>query len=162
MKEHSRLDPTHFEDPLSDYEPVKYASELERALAEETVDQIQTRPFARVTPTTTVREAVELLHSEQVASVLVVDEAGTLVGLFTERDVLERVAERYDRVASSPVTAVMTSNPTVVYETDPAAAAIAAIAVAGHRHVPVLGVDGSVMGLISPRRAFDFIEKHED
>lgn len=162
MNDFPRLDPTKFEDPLSDYEPIQYGSELERALAEETVDQMQTRPFAQVTPTTTVREAVQLLHASQVASVLVVDEAGTLIGLFTERDVLERVAERYDRVASSPVSDVMTSNPTVVYETDPAAAAIAAIAVAGHRHVPVLNMDGSVMGLISPRRAFDFIEKHQD
>ena len=162
MNEFSKVDPSRFEDPLSDYEPIEYDCEIERALAEETVDKMQTRPFAQVAPTATVQEAVELLHGTNVASLLVVDEAGTLVGLFTERDVLERVAERYDRVASLPVRDVMTSNPTVVYESDPAAAAIAAIAVAGHRHVPVLGVDGSVMGLISPRRAFDFIEKHQD
>lgn len=161
MRENVMADPSNFEDPLSDYEPTEFDRPLERALLEETVLKMQTQPFAQVSPDTTVRQAVKLLHDSQVASVLVVDDSGTLIGLFTERDVLERVAERFDRVASHPVTEVMTSSPTVVYESDPAAAAIAAIAVAGHRHVPVLAMNGKVLGLISPRREFDFIEHHD-
>ena len=92
---------------------------------------------------------------------LVVDDNGNLVGLFTERDVLERVAEGFERNTKQPVSEVMTSEPTVVYESDPAATAIAAIAVEGHRHVPVLDMDGKVLGLASPRRVFDFMVKHD-
>lgn len=159
MSEPSRIDPTDFEDPLSDYEPVEYASELRRALAEETVDAIQVKPFVSILPATTIREAVELLHQSGASSLLVVDHE-RLVGIFTERDVLERVVECYDRLADMPVSEVMTANPTVVYETDPAAAAVAAIGVAGHRHVPVLCVDDTVLGSLGPRRVLRFMEDH--
>jgi CBS domain-containing protein len=85
-------------------------------------------------------------------------EKGKLVGVFTERDALERVAVRYHEVRSLPVREVMTSNPIVVYETDPAGTALSAIAVAGYRHVPVLDVHERVVGVISPRRVFAFLQ----
>jgi CBS domain-containing protein len=79
------------------------------------------------------------------------------VGVFTERDVLERVALRSDETKRMTVREVMTSNPVVVHETDPAGAALSAIAVAGFRHVPVLDVRNVVVGVISPRRVFEFL-----
>ena len=161
MTDEQSPDPTEFEDPLSDFEPAQYASELERALAEETVAKIQLQPYLHFSPDTSVNEAVRQLHESKVASALVVDDNGNLVGLFTERDVLERVAEGFERNTKQPVSEVMTSEPTVVYESDPAATAIAAIAVEGHRHVPVLDMDGKVLGLASPRRVFDFMVKHD-
>ena len=161
MTDEQSPDPTEFEDPLSDFEPAQYASELERALAEETVAKIQLKPYLQFSPDTSVNEAVRQLHESKVASALVVDDNGNLVGLFTERDVLERVAEGFERNTKQPVSEVMTSEPTVVYESDPAATAIAAIAVEGHRHVPVLDIDGKVLGLASPRRVFDFMVKHD-
>jgi CBS domain-containing protein len=161
MNELFTFDPTEFADPLSDYEPVQYRSELQRALAEDPVDSIQHQPFVQIRPTAPIRQAVQTLHGSRV-SVLLVVENDRVVGIFTERDVLEKVAERYAKLANVPVREVMTSNPTVVYESDPAAAAIAAIAVAGHRHVPVLGVDNCLKGFVSPQRVFDFIEQHFD
>jgi CBS domain-containing protein len=158
MKEASRIDPSAFEDPLSDYEPVEYLTELERSFAEETVAEIQSTPFFAILSSASIGEAIKSLYSSRVSCLLVV-EAGCLVGIFTERDVLERVAEWYPRMVNRPVADVMTTNPTVVYETDPAAAALAAIAVAGHRHVPVLSIDERVLGVISPRRVCEFIDK---
>ena len=95
------------------------------------------------------------------ASLLVVDD-GRVIGIFTERDVLEKVAEQYPKLASHPVSEFMTADPAVVYQTDPAAAAVASIAVAGHRHVPVLGIDDDLIGVIGPRRVFDFVQKYFD
>jgi CBS domain-containing protein len=147
-------------DPLSNYEPTEYGTELERALAEETVAAIQTKPFMKVHQSQMVYEAIEMLHGASVSSLLVVDDEDRLVGIFTERDVLERVAENFSKLTATRVSEVMTKNPSIVYETDPAAAAIAAIAIEGHRHVPVLSVDGQVMGVISPRRVCQFIERY--
>ena len=158
MGDFSRIDPSAFEDPLSNYEPAEYPSELERALAEETVDAIQTTPYSQIGPTSTVLDAIKLLDESQVSSLLVVDE-GRLVGIFTERDVLEKIVEQYPKFCNASVSELMTSDPTVIYETDPAASAVAAIAVAGHRHVPVLRVDDTILGVVSPRRVFDFIQK---
>ena len=148
--------PDEFQDPLCDYEPRRYQDALQAALAEETVSAIQSRPYAEITPEKTVYSALQVLNGLKVASLLVVENR-RLVGLFTERDVLERVATRLAEVRKLPVREVMTTNPIVVYETDPAGTALSAIAVAGYRHVPVLAVNDEVVGVISPRRVFDFL-----
>ncbi len=157
MSDVSQLDPEAFEDPLSNYEPAEYPSELHRALAEDSVDGIESRPFVRVSASAPIRDALQAMHGLGVSSLLVVRDHN-VVGIFTERDVLEKVAERFETLASDPVSSVMTSDPTVIYESDPAAAAVAAIAIAGHRHVPVLTVDGTVAGIISPLRVIHYLE----
>jgi len=145
-----------FVDPLSDYEPREYSDALREALAEENVSAIRSRPYAEISPDKSVYSALQALAGLKVASLLVVDD-GRLVGVFTERDVLERVALRSDETKRMTVREVMTSNPVVVHETDPAGAALSAIAVAGFRHVPVLDVRNAVVGVISPRRVFEFL-----
>jgi CBS domain-containing protein len=145
-----------FQDPLENYEPKEYADRLEEALAEETVAAIRSKPYAEISPDKSVFGALQALAGLKVASLLVV-ENDSLVGVFTERDALERVASRYSEVKHLPVRDVMTSNPVVVYETDPAGSALSAIAVAGYRHVPVLDIDARVVGVISPHRVFEFI-----
>ena len=161
MESPTRIDSADFEDPLSDYEPAEYSDQLERALAEETVEAITSKPFLQVTSNTTIRQAVQTMSGAKSSSILVIEDE-RVVGIFTERDVLEKVAEFYPKLASHPVSEVMTSDPTVVYESDPAAAAVASIAVAGHRHVPVLGIDDRLIGVIGPRRVFEFVEQYFD
>ena len=161
MTELPSFETSDFDDPLSDYEPVEYASELESALGEETVGSIASKPVLQIRPTATIRHAVQAMAACRSASLLVV-KGGSVIGIFTERDVLEKVAEQYPKLASHPVSEVMTRNPAVVYETDPAAAAVASIAVAGHRHVPVLGIDNDLIGVIGPRSVFDFVERYFD
>lgn len=147
-----------FEDPLSNFEPVCYESDLQEALAESPVDEIQSRPYAEIKSSATIRQALLALHGLRVASLLVVDD-GQLKGIFTERDVLERVAEQYPRLTDRPVSEVMTKDPCVVYADDPAGTALAAIAAAGYRHVPVLdGSSEKLVGIVSPRRVFGFME----
>ncbi len=161
MAEKSQTDPDDFVDPLSDFEPAEYSSELHRALAEDTVAAMQSSPFVQVTSETSIDDALQALEESNVSSVLVV-EGEKLVGIFTERDVLEKVADRLLQLSDKPVRDVMTLNPSVVYETDPVGTAVAAIAVAGHRHVPVLTLDGRVMGIVSPKRVLHFLEEKMD
>jgi CBS domain-containing protein len=147
-----------FVDPLSNYEPREYSDALREALAEESVSAIRSRPYAEIAPDKSVYGALQALAGLKVASLLVVED-GRLVGVFTERDVLERVALKGLDTKRMAVRDVMTSNPVVVYETDPAGAALSAIAVAGFRHVPVLDVRNAVVGVISPRRVFEFLQQ---
>ena len=147
-----------FDDPLNDFEPTEYSSELHRALAEDTVAAIQSSPFIQVTSESSIHDAHQALEELSASSLLVV-EGEKLVGIFTERDFLEKVADRISQLSQEPVRDVMTSNPSVVYESDPVGTAVAAIAVEGHRHVPVLKLDGSVMGIVSPKRILRFLEE---
>ncbi len=157
----TKVEPTgsgEFRDPLENYDPKVYDDPLEKALAEGKVTDIESKPYVEIEPEVSVFRALQVLTGLKVASLLVVDK-GVLVGVFTERDALEKVAERYHQIKDLPVREVMTADPVVVHETDPPAAALSAIAVAGYRHVPVLAINGRVVGMISPRRVFSYIDQ---
>ena len=148
-----------FEDPLNNYEPIEYDNPIEQALAEDLVSDVTCVPYAELAPNSTVEQAIKRLDTLKVASLVVVDDDGTLQGIFTERDLLERVADRYEQLADTPITSVMTRDPLVVQAGDPAAASLAAIAVAGYRHVPVLDDQNRLLGIVSPRRVFEFLQR---
>jgi CBS domain-containing protein len=159
MAENKSPNVEEFEDPLSNYEPKQYDNAVARALDEETVTAIQVTPFAEISANVTVAEALRSLRNLNV-SCLLVTEGRRLLGIFTERDVLEKLAEDYQQYSSAPLADVMTTNPLVVYQSNPAGTALAAIAAAGYRHVPVLDSDDNLVGVVSPRRVFSFIAKY--
>ena len=151
--------PEEFLDPLSDYEPKQYRNPLEEALAEESVAAIQSAPVTTIKPDLPVHAAVKILAGLQVACLLV-EQEGRLVGVFSDRDVLDRVALEYEQVKNKPVGEFMKTEPVVVYETDSAAAALSVMAVCGYRHVPVVNLTGGVVGIISPQRVTEFLRRH--
>jgi hypothetical protein len=51
-----------FEDPVKNYTPRSYDDGLERALCEESVTEIQSRPATIIPPDTTVQDAMEVLN----------------------------------------------------------------------------------------------------
>lgn len=148
-----------FHDPLEDYDPPLYHDALEEALAEKPVGDIQSVPFTTVPPTLPVRRALEALSGLEISCLMVAEE-GRLVGVFSARDVLDKVALRYDEVKEWPVRELMTADPVYVHESDSAAAALCVMAVSGFRHVPVLGPDDHIVGIVSPQRVTAFLEKH--
>ena len=88
-----------------------------------------------------------------------VQEDGKLVGVFTDRDVLDNVALELPQVADRPVKEVMTQHPVYVFDTDSAAAALCVMAVSGYRHVPVLNAQEQIVGIISPQRVTAFLKE---
>lgn len=149
-------EPEEFEDPLKNYSQPEHRDELERALAEETVAAIHARPFTSVSPDTTVEQALQLLADRDVACILV-EEGGKLVGVFSDRDVLNKVALEYEAAKHRPVRKVMTDNPVYVHENDSSAAALCVMAVMGYRHVPVVDRDHRIVGIVTPHRITSFL-----
>ena len=147
-----------FEDPLENYDPKQYESSLERALSEEPVSRIRHRPHTSIPSSLNALEAAKRLAEEHVACVLVEDE-GKLVGIFTDREILNAVADEID-LAQCSVQDVMSKDPIYVYASDPVAAALNVMAVSGYRHVPVIDVDEKIVGIISPQRVTAFLSKH--
>ena len=154
-------DKVGFQDPLENYEPKTYQDPLEEALAEQSIGAIRHEPFTVITPQMPVHEAVEKLAGLHVACLLVADE-GSLVGVFSDRDVLRNVAFEYEQVKDRPVNEVMTNEPIYVYESDSAASALTVMALCGYRHVPVLDSDQKLIGIISPQRIMDFLMSNLD
>jgi len=148
-----------FEDPLSDFEPRQYADELERALSEQPVSDIVSKPVTTIGPDTSIYDAMQQMDLLGISCLLVAED-DRLVGVFTERDVLNKIADHYDTMKDHPVSEVMTAEPVTVYETDRASVALCVIAVSGLRHVPVLDVDGKPVGVVSPRRVTSFLQEY--
>ena len=147
-----------FRDPLENYDPRVYADPLEKALAEESVAAIQHQPVATVSPDMPVGVAIQKLANLHVACLLV-EKAGRLVGVFSDRDVLDKVALEYAQVKENPVSDVMTTDPVFVYASDSSAAALSVMAVCGFRHVPVTDLSQNVIGIVSPQRVTSFLRK---
>jgi signal-transduction protein with cAMP-binding, CBS, and nucleotidyltransferase domain len=95
-------------------------------------------------------DAVRLMHERGTDCVLVV-EAGRLVGIFTDRDAVLKIAGR--PLDARPLAEVMTRDPVVLRHDDTVAVAINKMAVGGFRHIPIVE-DGRPTGIVSARDIF--------
>src|SRR5262249_3414792 len=66
---------------------------VEHSLMLDTVGQLAPRPAVIVPLEASVAQALEALLASDVGAVLITDAAGSLVGIFSERDLLTRVSE---------------------------------------------------------------------
>jgi len=97
-----------------------------------------------------VDEAIARMRTEGIDCLLVSD-GGALVGIFTDRDAILKVAGR--PTSGRTIGDVMTPDPVVLRTGDPVAVAIHKMAVGGFRHVPI--VKGGVpVGVVSARDVF--------
>lgn len=150
--------PTNHSLPDDFFNPGMYDDPVQQVLVEKTVEAIQHEPYSTISPDTIVAEAISKLAGLHVACLLV-EEDGKLVGVFSDRDVLNKIALEYDDVKGRPVSEVMTTDPVYVYSSDPSAAALSVMAVSGYRHVPILALDDQIAGIASPQRVTAFLRQ---
>ena len=119
---------------------------LEDRLVRDHIARLHRRDPILVAPVTSVRTVVRQMQDQRANAVLVGDETH-LEGIFTERDALLKVAGRgLDGVT---VGDVMTRDPVVLRADDTIAVAIHKMAVGGFRHIPLVGEDGRVTGIVT-------------
>ena len=100
-----------------------------------------------VEPTATVMDAIGVMARGRVGAVAVVEE-GVLRGIFDECDAMLRVVQQ-EAVGMMPVRDVMTSDVKTLTDDSTPDEAIEVMLVGHLRHVPILGRDGRVLGLLS-------------
>lgn len=107
----------------------------------------ETEPFPTILTDVTVREAAEVMRSQDVRAVPVV-EGEQLVGIVTDWDIVDAFATEGDSLAERPVSAIMTSEGLHTIAVDETAAD-ATRKLQQHRvhHLPVLE-DGRYVGMI--------------
>lgn len=132
--------------------------ELARNLRAETVAQLRPTPPLSVQRDSAIGEAVKLMKLKQVGCLLVC-EGKKLAGIFTERDLLQRVLA-VGRPMTDPVCEVMTPDPVTVTHRDPIRKAMARMEKGGHRHLPVLDDSGRPTGILSVKRVVHYLAEH--
>jgi CBS domain-containing protein len=98
-------------------------------------------------PEDTVLKVVEIFQKAQKGCILVY-KSKKMVGILSNRDLLLRVAGKYEDLSKVHVADVMTPNPGYVKPEDPMAFAVNKMAMGGYRHVPVLREDGTPVSIL--------------
>jgi CBS domain-containing protein len=99
----------------------------------------------------TVREAAIRMAEHKVGAILIQEKA-QLVGIFTERDALNRVMAKRLDPDSTTLAQVMTADPRTIPADKPLAHALVMMDEGGYRHVPVMD-NGKAIGMVSARDA---------
>ncbi len=124
----------------------------EQQVMNRTLRSLLTRPPVTSGPDTPVAAVLQTMRDRKIGSMLIVDVAGKLMGIFTRHDVLDRVALSQCNL-NLPISAIMTTE----LRTLPAEASVyeAALLIAHHgiRHVPVLD-GGQLIGVVTERDLF--------
>lgn len=97
-------------------------------------------------------EVIKIMNERNIGSIIVTDEEGRAIGVFTERDLLRLVASNVGLDALT-VGDVMTRNVIVIEEDASLIKAVHLMAKHGIRHLPIVDEDGKVIGIISIRDA---------
>jgi CBS domain-containing protein len=127
-----------------------------QALATATVAEMSPRPHARVDVDDALWKVVGEMKSKGRGAVLV-EEEGTLVGIFTERDLLNRVDYGDPLWSHVVVRDVMTPYPMVIHSDDSLSEALRRLTQGHRRHLPVVDERGHVLGLVSIRDILTYI-----
>jgi CBS domain-containing protein len=112
-----------------------------------TIAEIMTRGLVTVEPEVSLGDAAKRMSERHVGAALVF-EGDRLLGILTERDVLNAVGS--GRLAKATVSDCMTRSPETIEASDSTGHAAALMIHGGFRHLPVIE-GGSVVGIISIR-----------
>jgi CBS domain-containing protein len=122
-------------------------------MSERTVFQaVSRRHIVSAGPGATVHNAACVMTQAGCGSILIIDSAGALLGILTERDLMTRVLAKALNPATTLVTQVMTPRPQCVGPEMKVADAVLIMIERGFRHLPVVS-GNKILGVFSARDA---------
>lgn len=123
-------------------------------MTERTVFQsIPQRHVVSLLPQASVWDAACIMTKANCGSILVIDAAGVLQGILTERDLMTRVVAKALDPKSTLASEVMTRNPISVVPEKKVAEAVVIMIERGFRHLPIINAAGKILGVFSIRDA---------
>lgn len=131
---------------------------LEHDLQQEQVTCFDLMNFTSVEIGTSVKTTIEKMRAENQHCAIVVDK-GSLVGIFTDRDVLRKVVDARD-TWDLPIDDIMTPSPTSVNANDRADVALALMDYKHFRNIPVLDDQGTVVGNLTHYAIIKYLNDH--
>ncbi|MGB3441671.1 MAG: CBS domain-containing protein [Actinophytocola sp.] len=103
---------------------------------------------ATVPPSTSVIELLKDLARHNIGAMVVLSEAGDVVGIVSERDVVRQLHDRGTELLSAPVEEIMTTKVVTCGPNDGVDSLAAVMTERRIRHMPVVD-DGRLIGIVS-------------
>ncbi|KAG7194054.1 uncharacterized protein KQ657_005257 [Scheffersomyces spartinae] len=102
----------------------------------------------------TVYEVSQMMIARRENCVLVVDENGELLGIFTAKDLAFRVVGAGLNANTLTIDQIMTPNPLCANSNAPASEALTLMVQRGFRHLPVLDDDNQIVGILDITKCY--------
>lgn len=99
-------------------------------------------------PTMTLQDVARELMRHGIGALVIVDGAGGVMGLMSERDIVAAIATFGPRALEEPVGEHMQQNPVAAHENDTVDSTMQTMTLERRRHLPVMR-DGRLSGLVS-------------
>jgi len=136
--------------PLVDTHLPPPHSEVERSLLHDRISVLVPKKPITAAPMTPVGEVLRLMIEHRIGCVVVAD-GNQPVGIFSERDALRKINTNAPDLAARPVRDFMTPNPQTLVADAKIAFGVQRMDVGGFRHLPIVGEQGELVGIISAR-----------
>jgi CBS domain-containing protein len=131
-------------------------ADLGSVLFNETLQHVAANPPILVEPKTAMAEVLRLMRENRRGVVLVVCD-DLLAGIFTERDVLLKIAGNRIDLDRAPVADYMTPDPEALPADSSIGFALNKMVGEGYRHIPLVDDEGRATGVVSMRDLIDYI-----
>jgi len=148
----SEFDEAYEDDPAREE---REGQQVGLGILDATIRDLEPRSAVTVRPDATIKRAIDLMLARNVGAV-VVERDGKAAGIFTERDVMRRVAAA-GTALDRPVSEVMTPDPETLGLDDGIAFALNRMSVGGYRHLPIVDDSGRATAVLSLRNVVNYI-----
>ena len=130
-------------------------------ILKEPLKNVNPHPAICVNLGTSMQEVVDLMREQKRGCVIIV-EAGKRkpIGIFTERDLLMRVAGRGWDFRKHTIDEVMSKNPASLTLNDQLGYALNKMVAQGYRHLPIVTEEGNVYGMVTVRSLLEYISEY--
>jgi CBS domain-containing protein len=129
---------------------------IEEALKSTQIHQILRPKLNMGTPKMTLKQALDLMHTEKSGYIVIADEHSKIVGMFTEREVLMNVLKPGVSL-TEPVEKFMRRDIHTLKKTDTVGQALDYMDKFSIRHVPLVDDFDQVCGILSIRTIVSFL-----
>ncbi len=115
------------------------------------ISNMKSREPVRVRPDTVLVDVVMAMKQRRRGAAIIEDNAGKLIGIITERDLIARLDHSSHDWHETPVSEWMVRDPQTIRNTGYLHEALGIMVARKFRHLPVIDADGHVTGIISIR-----------
>ena len=143
---------------LSSVDVPRPKSGLQRTIMETPLRELKPALALTAPPAEPVARVIRMMRDKGQGSILIVDR-GRLVGIFTERDIVNRLTGAGRDLETLPIAEVMTRDPKALDEDDTLAFALHRMSVGNYRHVPITA-PGKPLRFVSVRGVLAYLNQH--